>query len=163
MTPSPKNGHVSQNFFHIFSKNVASFETIVKIRPHLYANTNEACGTEANPNECQKVFCLAFALLNRHAALRTYFFLKYQLQTNSVWLFTEHLPQKWMMFSAPRLQVHIFEYTYKWWRGNCENSPLPTIGSAFQCVKIDLPFCIDVCTCTYVLKWYSALFFAEKG
>ncbi len=53
----------------------------------------------------------------------------------------------------------IFEYTYKWWRGNCENSPLPTICSAFQYVKVDLPFCIDVCTCAYVLKWYSAHFF----
>ncbi len=53
----------------------------------------------------------------------------------------------------------IFEYTYKLWRGNCKNSPLPTIGSTFQCVKVDLPFCIDVCTCAYVLKWYSALFF----
>ncbi len=52
-----------------------------------------------------------------------------------------------------------FEYTYKWWRGNCENSPLPTIGSAFQCVKVDLPFCIDVCMWAYVLKWYSAHFF----
>ncbi len=55
--------------------------------------------------------------------------------------------------------VRSFEYTYKWWRGNCENSPLPTIGSAFQCVKVDLPFYIDVCMCAYVLKWYSAHFF----
>ncbi len=55
--------------------------------------------------------------------------------------------------------MHNFEYTYKWWRGNCEDSPLPTIGRSFQSVKVDLPFCIDVCTCAYVLKWYSALFF----
>ncbi len=59
-----------------------------------------------------------------------------------------------------------FEYIYKWWRGNYENLPLPTIDSAFQCVKVDLPFCIDVCTCVYtcayVLKWYSALFFLLK-
>ncbi len=48
--------------------------------------------------------------------------------------------------------------TYKWWRGNCENSPLPTIGSAFQCVKVDLPFSIDICTCAYILKWYLAHF-----
>ncbi len=52
-----------------------------------------------------------------------------------------------------------FEYTYKWWRGNCENSPLPTIGSPFQCVKVDLPSCIDVCTCAYILKWYSVHIF----
>ncbi len=52
-----------------------------------------------------------------------------------------------------------FEYTYKWWRGNCENSPLPTVGSTFQCVKVDLPSCIDIRMCTYVLKLYSALFF----
>ncbi len=57
------------------------------------------------------------------------------------------------------VRMWIFEYTYKWWRGNCKNSPLPTIGSVFQCVKVDLPFCIDVCTCVYILKWYSALFF----
>ncbi len=54
---------------------------------------------------------------------------------------------------------YTFEYAYKWWRGNCENSPLPTIGSAFQCVKVDLPFCINICTCAYVLKWCLALFF----
>ncbi len=56
-------------------------------------------------------------------------------------------------------RVRTFEYTYKWWRGNCKNSPLPTIRSAFQYVKVDLPFCIDICMCAYVLKWYSALFF----
>ncbi len=47
----------------------------------------------------------------------------------------------------------------EWWRGNCENSPLPTIGSVFQCVKVDLPSCADVCTCMQVLKWYSSVFF----
>ncbi len=61
-------------------------------------------------------------------------------------------------------RAYHFEYTYKWWRGNYENSPLPTIGSAFQCVKVDLTSCVDVCTCTYVLKWYSEdFFFVEKG
>ncbi len=61
--------------------------------------------------------------------------------------------------NPPLNPVSCFEYTYKWWRGNCKNSPLPTIGSAFQCVKVDLPFYINVCTCAYVLKWYLALFF----
>ncbi len=59
-------------------------------------------------------------------------------------------------------QTLTFEYKYKWWRGNCENSPLPTIGSAFQCVKVDLPFCIDVCTCVYILKWFFFFFFLLK-
>ncbi len=36
-----------------------------------------------------------------------YFSLKYQLQTDSVWLFAECLPHKWMLFAAPRLHVHI--------------------------------------------------------
>ncbi len=57
---------------------------------------------------------------------------------------------------------------YKWWRCNRASSPLPTIGSAFHSVKVDLPFCIDVCACAYVRKWDSAVFFffflfAEKG
>ncbi len=57
---------------------------------------------------------------------------------------------------------HTFEYIYKWWRGNCENLPLPTIGSVFQCMKVDLPSCVDVCACAYVLKWCSALFLLKK-
>ncbi len=39
--------------------NVAS--PSLKVCPHLYANANGACGTEANPNKCQKVVCLASA------------------------------------------------------------------------------------------------------
>ncbi len=31
----------------------------LEVCPHLYANVNEACGTEANSNECQKMVCLA--------------------------------------------------------------------------------------------------------
>ncbi len=49
----------------------------LQVCPHLYAIANEAYGTEANPNECQKVVCLAFAWLNIHPALRTYFSFKY--------------------------------------------------------------------------------------
>ncbi len=33
----------------------------VKVCSPLYVNTNEACRTEANRNECQKVVCLAFS------------------------------------------------------------------------------------------------------
>ncbi len=79
----------------------------IKVCPHLYANANEACKTEANPNECQRVGCLAFTQLNIHPALRMYFSLKYQFQTDSIWLFIEHSPQKRIMFAAPRLHVHI--------------------------------------------------------
>ncbi len=57
-------------------------------------------------------------------------------------------------------RVVAFEYTYKWWRGNCENSPLPTIGSAFQCVKGELLLCVGRCTCKYILKgWFAHFFF----
>ncbi len=46
----------------------------LKVCPHLYVNTNEACETEVNPNKCQKAVCSVFALLNIHSALRTLFF-----------------------------------------------------------------------------------------
>ncbi len=62
----------------------------LKVCPYLYANANEACKIEANLNECQKVVYLAFANLNVCPALRTYFSLKYRLQLDIVWLFTEH-------------------------------------------------------------------------
>ncbi len=39
--------------------------------------------------------------------LQTYFSLKYRLQTDSVRLFPERSPHKRMLFSAPRLHVHI--------------------------------------------------------
>ncbi len=79
----------------------------VKVCPHLYANANKVCGTVANPNEYQKVVCLAFASLNICAALRTYFSLKYRLQTDNVRLFTKCSPHKRMLFAALRLHVHI--------------------------------------------------------
>ncbi len=72
---------------------------------------------------------------------------------------TDWICNWWTGGTSHPILKNSFEYTYKWWRGNCENSPLPTIGSAFQCVKVDQPFCIDVCTCVYVLKWDSARFF----
>ncbi len=39
-----------------------------KERPHLYANANKACGTEANANKCQKVACSAFATPSKRSA-----------------------------------------------------------------------------------------------
>ncbi len=79
------------------------FESL-KVCPQLYANANETCRTEANPNECQKVVCLASAELNElnvWPALWTYFSLKYRLQTDSVGLFIKCSLHKWMMFNAP--------------------------------------------------------------
>ncbi len=64
---------------------------LLKVCPYLYTNANEACGSEASPNECQKVVCLAFAQLNLCPALRTYFSLKYRFQTDRVWLFTPNI------------------------------------------------------------------------
>ncbi len=57
------------------------------------------------------------------------------------------------------------EYTYKWWRGNCENSPLPTKDSVFQCVKVDIPSCVDVCMYVCVrpkMIFSPSLFFCWK-
>ncbi len=79
----------------------------VIVYPHLYMNANDACGTEAKTNECQKMVCLEFAKLNIHLALRTYFPLKYRLQTDSIRLFTERSPHKRMLFTAPWIHVHI--------------------------------------------------------
>ncbi len=36
---------------------------------------------------------------------------------------------------------------------------MSTIGSAFQRVKVDLPFCIDVCTCVRPKMIFGAFFF----
>ncbi len=100
----------------------------IKARPHLYANTNAACGTEANANECQKVACSAFAAQANEQAFRwlfvgcpnectstsvwlqTYFSLKYRLQMDSVRLFAEHMPHKQMKANAVHLHVHIMRF-----------------------------------------------------
>ncbi len=102
------------NVFHSFiwttlrgRRELTSYQgTPVKVCPHLYANANEACGTEANQNKCQKVVCLAFAYLNVRSALRTYFSLKYRLQIDSIWLFTECSPHNRMLFATPWVHVH---------------------------------------------------------
>ncbi len=94
--------------------------TTVKAHPHLYANANKACGTKANANECQKVAYSAFAAQANEQAfhwsfvgcpneytstlvwLRTYFSLKYRLQTDSIHLFTNiHHISEWrqMLFA----------------------------------------------------------------
>ncbi len=80
---------------------------ILQIFLHLYVNANEACRTETNPNECQKMVRLAFTYLNVHPALRTYFSLKYQLQTDSVRLFTKCSSHKQMLFVVPQLHIRI--------------------------------------------------------
>ncbi len=77
----------------------------LKAHPHLYTNVNEACGTEANANECQNVACSVFAAqaneqefhwlfigcpnkcMSTSVWLRTYFSLKYRLLTDSIRLF----------------------------------------------------------------------------
>ncbi len=79
----------------------------IQVCPHLYTNANEAHGTEANLNECQKVVCLTFTCLNIRPALRMYFSLTYWLQTDSVRLFTEGSLHKQILFAAPRLLVYI--------------------------------------------------------
>ncbi len=63
--------------------------------------------TRTNGPYVQKVVCLVFAQLNVCPVLRTYFSLKYQLQTGNIRLFTEHSPHKQMQFAAPRLLVYI--------------------------------------------------------
>ncbi len=93
---------------------------ILMAHPHLYANANKACGTEANAKECQKVACSAFtAQANEQAFhwsfvgcpnecistsvwLWTYFSLKYRLQMDGIRL----LPNihrisewRWMLFA----------------------------------------------------------------
>ncbi len=111
--------------------------TYFKARPHLYANANKACGTEANANECQKVACSAFVTqaneqefrwlfvgcpnkcTSTSVRLQTYFSLKYRLQTDSNRLLAKHTPHKWMKVNAVRLHVHImcfvcvFAFTYR--------------------------------------------------
>ncbi len=82
------------NFRYIILKSLKGFlnfigcQNWIKVRTHLYVNTNEACGTEVNLNECQKVVCLAFTYLNAHPASQTNFSLKYRLQMDSIQLFT---------------------------------------------------------------------------
>ncbi len=88
-----------------------------------------ACRIETNPNECpirakNGLFgtCLGskwgnipdLFILSREAKyksssvqLRTYFSLKYRLQTDSVRLFKECSPHKRMLFTSPRLHIHI--------------------------------------------------------
>ncbi len=69
--------------------------------------TWSTCTNEANPNECWKWFVWCLTSLNVYPALRTYFSLKYQLQINTVWLFTEHSPHKQMLFALPQPHIHI--------------------------------------------------------
>ncbi len=42
----------------------------------------------------------------------------------------------------------------QWWKFTT-----PIVDSTFRCVKVDLLSCVDVRTCTYMLKWYSVIFF----
>ncbi len=52
---------VEQTSFDVRQLPTSDADLRTKLCAHLYANANEACGTEANQNECQKVVCLAFA------------------------------------------------------------------------------------------------------
>ncbi len=105
----------------------------VKVCPHLYANANKACRSEANANECQIGACSAFATqaneqvfrwsfvgcpneyTSTSVRLRTYFSLKYRLQMDSVRLLVEHTPHKQMKANAVCLHVYImhFAFTYR--------------------------------------------------
>ncbi len=58
------------------------------------------------PERMPKSGLFAVCLVNHTPALRTYFSLKYRLQTNSVWLFTKHSPHERMLFAVPRLHVY---------------------------------------------------------
>ncbi len=62
---------------------------------------------QTNVPYVQKVVYLSFASLNLHPALRMYFSLKYRLQMDSVWMFTECSPYKRILFATPRLHIRI--------------------------------------------------------
>ncbi len=55
----------------------------------------------------QKLVSLKFVYLKICSALQMYFSLKYQLQTDSIWLFTEISPHKRILIAVPRLDIHI--------------------------------------------------------
>ncbi len=52
-----KYKHLSKNSCSLSADGLVT--PSVKVRPHLYTNANEACGTKANANEYQKVACSA--------------------------------------------------------------------------------------------------------
>ncbi len=67
---------ILENVFSIKTRNITyqtwqMRTTYIEVCPHLYANANEVCGTEAYLNKCQKVVCLVLTQLNVHPALRT--------------------------------------------------------------------------------------------
>ncbi len=62
---------------------------MLKARPHLYANANKACRTEANANECQKVACSAFTTqANEQAFYWLFVGCPNECTSASVWLWT---------------------------------------------------------------------------
>ncbi len=121
----------------------------VRAHPNLYPNVKKACRTEVNANECQKV-CSAFATqANEHAFhwlfvgcpnectstsvwWRTYFSLKYRLQTDSVCLFTSEWRQMLFAYASTLCVLHAFRVhvrcgcgfmcTNMWMFVACENS-----------------------------------------
>ncbi len=59
------------------------------------------------PEQMPKSGLFGVCLVKHTSALRTYFSLKYRLQTDSIRLFTEYSPHKQMLFAALRLHDHI--------------------------------------------------------
>ncbi len=123
-----ENYYMLKNILNKISHKNGTSLFLVKVRPHLYANANKACGTEANANDCQKVACSAFTAQANEQVFcwlfigclndctstsvrwRTYFSLKYRLQTDSVRLFAEDTPHMRMKMNAVRLHVHITHF-----------------------------------------------------
>ncbi len=61
----------------------------IKAHPHLYANANKACGTEANANKCQKDACSAFAAqVNKQAFCWLFVGCPNECTSTSVWWWT---------------------------------------------------------------------------
>ncbi len=52
----------------------------LKVCPHLYANTNEACGTRPNPNKCQKKGLFGICLVKRMPTIANVFFFEVPAQ-----------------------------------------------------------------------------------
>ncbi len=87
-----------------------------------------------------------FLFSNLFCGLDKTFYLLFGNENDKYAIWCPHVENHWPVIEEAvhayiiTFEVIIFEYTYRWWRGNCENSPLPTIGGAFQCVKVEGPF-----------------------
>ncbi len=78
--------------------------------PHLYANANEACGTEANSNECSvhaKSGLFGIRLIKHTPSIVNIFFFEVPTPKRKCSAVHQRSPYKRMLFAAPWLQVHI--------------------------------------------------------